>query len=71
MRARDRVLVGERVVDLREAAEIHRQVRADMQRNVRPGMRMVDICEYVYCTGVVFRFLSIVSVGFMSFFNFS
>ena len=44
MRARDR-LMADRITDLREAAEIHRLVRADVQRFVRPGMRMVDICE--------------------------
>ena len=45
----------ERIQDLREAAEIHRLVRHDIQRVVQPGMSMVEICEYVsipvsYCS---------------------
>jgi methionyl aminopeptidase len=31
--------------ELREAAEVHRQVRKYIQSFVKPGMKMIDICE--------------------------
>lgn len=31
--------------ELREAAEVHRQVRADAQRFIKPGMKMLDIVK--------------------------
>eukprot|EP01113_Clastostelium_recurvatum_P015794 TRINITY_DN1889_c0_g1_i1.p1 TRINITY_DN1889_c0_g1~~TRINITY_DN1889_c0_g1_i1.p1 ORF type:complete len:484 (-),score=114.44 TRINITY_DN1889_c0_g1_i1:16-1434(-) len=33
--------------DVRRASEVHRQVRAHMQRWIKPGMLMTDICERV------------------------
>ena len=33
--------------ELREAAEVHRQVRRDLQQFVKPGMSMIEICQYV------------------------
>eukprot|EP00475_Leptophrys_vorax_P004325 TRINITY_DN1257_c0_g1_i1.p1 TRINITY_DN1257_c0_g1~~TRINITY_DN1257_c0_g1_i1.p1 ORF type:complete len:513 (-),score=165.99 TRINITY_DN1257_c0_g1_i1:50-1588(-) len=32
---------------LREAAEVHRQVRADAHQFVKPGMSMIDICQRI------------------------
>lgn len=32
---------------LREAAEVHRQVRMDAQSYIKPGMRLVDICQRI------------------------
>ena len=43
-----RALEGEHMhvySDVRRAAEAHRQVRKYMQSVIRPGMRMIDICE--------------------------
>lgn len=31
--------------DLREASEVHRQVRQDLQSFVKPGMSMIEICQ--------------------------
>jgi len=33
--------------EMRQAAEVHRQVRRDVQQNVRPGMTMIDICQRI------------------------
>ena len=33
--------------EVREAAEVHRQVRQDFMRWVRPGMSMLDIAQYI------------------------
>lgn len=33
--------------DIREAAEVHRQTRAYAQRMIKPGMKMVDICQMI------------------------
>lgn len=33
--------------DLREAAEVHRQVRGDFMRWVRPGLSMIEIAQYI------------------------
>ena len=33
--------------DVRRAAEVHRQVRQYAQRNVKPGMSMIDICDMI------------------------
>ena len=33
--------------EVREAAEVHRQVRQDFMRWVRPGMKMLDIAQYI------------------------
>lgn len=35
---------------MREAAEIHRQVRQDAQRYIQPGMDMIQICNYIEST---------------------
>jgi len=37
----------DRMNAIREAAEIHRQVRQDAQRYIQPGMDLTDICEYL------------------------
>lgn len=31
--------------DVRFAAEVHRQVRQDAQTWIKPGMKLIDICE--------------------------
>jgi methionyl aminopeptidase len=33
--------------EVREAAEVHRQVRADFMRWVRPGLSMIEIAQYI------------------------
>jgi methionyl aminopeptidase len=33
--------------DIRKGAEVHRRVRQFAQSNIRPGMRMIDICEMI------------------------
>jgi methionyl aminopeptidase len=33
--------------EAREAAEVHRQVRKFIQNFVKPGMKMIDICEAI------------------------
>lgn len=38
---------SERLQTVREAAEIHRQVRQDAQRYIQPGMDLTDICNYL------------------------
>jgi len=45
-RDRDR-LHASKVNDLRKAAECHRQVRKLAQSKIRPGMKLVDICELI------------------------
>jgi methionyl aminopeptidase len=37
----------ERMNAIREASEIHRQVRQDAQRYIQPGMDLTDICNYL------------------------
>jgi methionyl aminopeptidase len=44
LKAKD-LLFEEELQHLRKAAEIHRQVRRYAQRIIRPGRRLVDICE--------------------------
>ena len=34
-----------RMQAIREAAEIHRQVRQDTQRYIQPGMDLTDVCK--------------------------
>eukprot|EP00049_Salpingoeca_infusionum_P000159 m.37695 g.37695 ORF g.37695 m.37695 type:complete len:420 (-) comp10122_c0_seq1:2691-3950(-) len=43
-RARDAIMESE-LKELREGAEAHRQVRQHIQNWVKPGMKMIDICE--------------------------
>lgn len=31
--------------DIRRAAEVHRQVRKYMKNFIKPGMKLIDICE--------------------------
>jgi len=38
---------AERLNAVREAAEIHRQVRQDAQRYIQPGMDLVHVCNYL------------------------
>lgn len=33
--------------EIRHAAEVHRQVRKNAQKNIKPGMSMVEICEMI------------------------
>ncbi|KAI8927930.1 hypothetical protein BC831DRAFT_503643 [Entophlyctis helioformis] len=33
--------------DVRQAAEVHRQVRSYAQRTIKPGMTMIEICEMI------------------------
>lgn len=49
-RAQER-LDEDRIKDIREAAEVHRQVRYDFQKWVKPGMTMVEIAQRIE-TGV-------------------
>ena len=42
----------ERIQAVREAAEIHRQVRQDAQRFMQPGKSMIEICEYIERTNL-------------------
>lgn len=37
----------QRLSDLREAAEVHRQVRQDFQKWVKPGMTMIELAQYI------------------------
>lgn len=45
LRALDRALYQMPLEEARWAAECHRQVRQNVQSWIRPGLRMVDICE--------------------------
>lgn len=45
-RAKDR-LHESRVKDLRKAAECHRQVRKYAQSFIKPGMKLIDICDRI------------------------
>lgn len=45
-RDRDK-LHASKVNDLRKAAECHRQVRKSAQKMMRPGVKLVDICEHI------------------------
>ena len=38
---------SEMLNEAREAAEVHRQVRADFMRWVRPGLSMIEIAQYI------------------------
>jgi methionyl aminopeptidase len=31
--------------DIRHAAEVHRQVRYYMQQHIKPGIKLIDMCE--------------------------
>lgn len=45
-RAADRQY-GDILNEVREAAEVHRQVRADFMRWVKPGLSMIEIAQYI------------------------
>lgn len=45
LRAKDAATLDETIRDLRQAAEAHRQVRADVMSWIKPGMLMFDIAE--------------------------
>ena len=45
-RDRDK-LHASKVADLRKAAECHRQVRKMAQAYMKPGVKLVDICERI------------------------
>jgi methionyl aminopeptidase len=40
-------LLAEEYNNVRKAAEVHRQVRKHVQKTVKPGMSMIEICEMV------------------------
>lgn len=44
MRDRERIEL-DLYEDVREASEVHRQVRQHMQRVIKPGIRLIDMCE--------------------------
>jgi len=48
-RAADR-MIFDKLNDLRRAAEVHRQVRRDVLKWIKPGMLMIDICERLEAT---------------------
>ena len=50
-REKDR-LQHTRVNDLRKAAECHRQVRKSVQPFMRPGVKLIDICERIEQTNL-------------------
>ena len=37
----------DQVNDLRRAAECHRQVRKSAQTYMRPGVKLIDICQHI------------------------
>ena len=45
-RERDK-LFDSQINDLRKAAECHRQVRKMAQKMIKPGMKLIDICEAI------------------------
>lgn len=49
MRKKD-LMWNERLIPLRKAAEVHRQVRKHAQAIARPGIRMVDLCQQIETT---------------------
>merc|ERR1712098_260653 len=49
-RAIDRLQMG-MYNEIRQAAEAHRQTRQHIQSWVKPGMKMIDICEELEKTG--------------------
>jgi len=51
--ARERTLEwDQRLKDIREAAEIHKQVRQDAQRWIQPGKSMLEICDRIEQTNL-------------------
>lgn len=46
LRAKDHV-TWETMNDVRKAAECHRQVRKHAQRIIKPGMKIMDICNEI------------------------
>jgi len=43
-------MIFDKLNDLRRAAEVHRQVRRDVLKWIKPGMLMIDICERLEAT---------------------
>ena len=41
------LIYGDTLNEIREAAEVHRHTRAYVQRVVKPGMKMIDICQMI------------------------
>jgi len=39
-----------KIQSMREASEIHRQVRQDAERYIQPGMNLIQICNYIETT---------------------
>eukprot|EP00051_Salpingoeca_urceolata_P026743 m.478439 g.478439 ORF g.478439 m.478439 type:complete len:480 (+) comp21144_c0_seq1:2030-3469(+) len=50
LRAKANLIDHEKLLDLREAAEAHRQVRKHMQEFMKPGMLMIDLVEKLEAT---------------------
>jgi methionyl aminopeptidase len=46
MKERDK-LYEDSLQNLRKAAEVHRQVRKHCQTIIRPGRKLIDICEEI------------------------
>ncbi|KAJ3333129.1 Methionine aminopeptidase 2 [Blyttiomyces sp. JEL0837] len=40
-------LMNDQYNEIRQAAEVHRQVRRNAQKNIKPGMSMIEICEMI------------------------
>lgn len=40
-------MVSERIQDMRKAAEVHRQARKIAQNIIKPGIKLIDICETI------------------------
>jgi len=43
----DDYIISERVNDMRRAAEVHRQARRYLQKNLKVGMKYIDVCQMV------------------------
>eukprot|EP00483_Globobulimina_turgida_P002583 UN02587 len=41
------LIFKKRILDIREASEVHRQVRQAAQHFIKPGLRMTEICEFI------------------------
>lgn len=45
--AENELLFNNRLLQIREASEVHRQVRNAAQQFIKPGLTMVEICEFI------------------------
>ena len=44
--------VSTKIKDLRNASECHKQIRKDIQNTIKPGMKILDVCDHIE-TGIV------------------